>query len=360
MLQKKYRNTDSIIIAHGYVGNILGKSINGILMHSSLFHIVAIVDKEKAGCDTSTICLGVNITVPIFKDINEAFTLNPKVAILIGSPGKDNLEELKLCINNHIDLINSSFVFLNDFPELVNPALNNNTQLIDLRDVPRLGRDADGSILNIKAKVVFVGGTDCGLGKRTAAFELVNEAKKRGINAAFAATGQTGLMLGCDRGIAFDAIPINYTAGAIEKLVTDLDEDGFEMIFLEGQASIMHYGTSSVLTMLHASNPHAIVLVHDPTREYHVVYGNSPIFKMCELEREISIIENIYLPGGSRYKVVAVPTIGLENVQRLKKQIDLPVADVRQKGGPALILDAVLEHLEKTYQWQPSTNKLPV
>jgi uncharacterized NAD-dependent epimerase/dehydratase family protein len=358
-LRNIYYQTEAIILAHGYVGEILGKTVNGILMHSTVFNTVALVDRIKAGQDTSKICPGVTRQVPICSTVKEAMAFRPKVAILIGDPSEKNLDELLYCINLGMDIINSSFVFLIDFPELAALAREKNTRLVDLRNVKRVWRMADGSILGIKAKVVYVTGTDCGLGKRTAAYELAQEAKKRGINAAFAATGQTGMMIGCEGGIVFDAISTNFSAGAVEELIVTLDKEGYELIFLEGQASLMHFGGSTVLTLLHASNPHAVVLVHDPSRQYHVVYGNTPIFKMCGLQREINLIESLYLPGGNRYKVVAVPSWGEENLKKTKRITHLPVADVRKPGGREIILDAVLQHLEKEYMWKPSESLVP-
>jgi uncharacterized NAD-dependent epimerase/dehydratase family protein len=353
--QEIYNNTDAIILAHGYVGEILGKTVHGILMHSKVFNVVALVDKEKAGLDTSKICPGVAKSVPIYEDIFSAVLHKPKVLILIGEPNDKNIEEIKYCIRKGIDVINSSFVFLEEFPELVSLADDYNIRLLDIRNVKRIWKMPDGSIMNIKAKVVFVSGTDCGLGKRTAAYELVQEAKKRGIHSAFAATGQTGLMLGCDAGIVFDAINVNYVAGAVEEMILNLDKKGYELIFLEGQASLMHFGCSNSITLLHAGNPHAVVLVHDPSRKYHAAFGNSPIYKMCDLQREINLIENLYLDGGNKYKVVAIPTIGEDNIQTVKKLTKLPVADVRKPGGPAIILDSVIAHLEKEYNWAPAS-----
>jgi len=352
--QEIYHNTNAIFLAHGYVGEVLGKTVHGVLMHSTVFNTVALIDRNKAGQDTSKICPGVTKKVPIYNEINQALIYNPQVAILIGDPSDANMKELKQCICNGLDVVNSSFIFLNDFPELVELASMHGKRLIDLRNVKRIWKMPDGSILTIKAKVVYVTGTDCGLGKRTAAFELAREAKKRGIKSAFAATGQTGLMIGCEGGIIFDAISTNFSAGAVEELIVELDKKGYELIFLEGQASLMHFGGSTVLTLLHASNPHAIVLVHDPSRINHAAYGESPIFEMCELQREIDIIENLYLPNGNRYKVVAVPTRGDENIEKVKKLISLPVADVRKKGGSLILLDAVLEYLKKEYDWRPN------
>jgi uncharacterized NAD-dependent epimerase/dehydratase family protein len=356
LLQEFYTNTDAVILAHGYVGEVLGKTVHGVLMHSKLFNAVALIDKFKTGEDTSKICPGVTKKVPIYSDLINALTHKPKVLILIGDPSERNIEDLKLAISHGIDIINSSFTFLSDFPELINLSKEKKTKLLDLRNVKRIWKMPDGSILNIKSKVIYVTGTDCGLGKRTAAFELVEEAKKRGYKAAFAATGQTGIMLGCDGGIVFDAINTNFSAGAVEELIVDIDSKGYDLIFLEGQASLMHYGGSTVLTLLHASNPHAIIMVHDPNRKLHAAYGDSPIFKMCDLQREIDLTESLYLPGGNKFKVVAIPTRGEGNIEKVQKLTSLPVADVRKPGGPAIILDAVIGHLTKEYNWQPQNN----
>ena len=348
-----YNNTPAVFLAHGYVGEVLGKTIHGVLMHSQVFRVTALVDRFKVGQDTSEICPGVTVKVPIYGSLYEALAGSPKVLILAGAPHKERLDDLKLAVRSGMDIVNPSFDFLKAIPALVGLAAEYGTRLIDLRDVELNLRDADGSIVNINSKVVFIMGTDCGVGKRTATFELVQEARRRGINAAFAATGQTGLMLGCDAGIIVDAIPNNYAAGAVEGMILDLDKKGYEIIFLEGQASLMHYSGSGSIVLLHAGNPHAIVLVHDPSRQMHVEMGDSPIFQMCPLDREIEIIESLGLPGGNSFKVAALATRGFENLSILKQSTDLPVADARMKGGSSLLLDAVLEHLDCAYQWRP-------
>lgn len=356
--QEIYHNTNAIFLAHGYVGEVLGKTVHGVLMHSTVFNTVALIDRNKAGQDTNKICPGVTKKVPIYREIDEALIHKPKVAILIGDPSETNMNEIKQCICYGLDVINSSFIFLNDFPELVELASKQETRLIDLRNVRRNWKMPDGSILKIRAKVVYVTGTDCGLGKRTAAYELTQEAKSRGIKAAFAATGQTGLMIGCDGGIIFDAVSTNFAASAVEQLIVNIDKKGYDLIFLEGQGSLMHYACSSVLALLHASNPHAIVLVHDPNRKFHAAFGDSPVFKMCDLQREIDLLESLYLPEGNQHKVAAIATRGQKNIETLNKTTSLPLADVRMHGGPAALLDAVLGHLQKTYNWMPEYTRM--
>lgn len=359
MLQELYKNTKAVFLAHGYVAKVIGKTINGVLMHSNVFDIVALIDKEKVGIDTSKSLPGVRKKVPVLPSFSDALKFKPEVVILMENSIVKSLDEIKEAIKSGMDIINPSFKLLSDSSELIELAKENNCKLIDLRKPHGVRRNPNGSILNIKSKVVFVTGTDCGLGKRTAAYELVMEAKKRGLRAAFAATGQTGIMLGCDGGIVFDSIITQYSAGAVEDLIVNIDKKGFDLIFLEGQASLMHFGTSNAITLLHAGNPHAIVIVHDQKRKMHVEYGDSPIFKMCKLKDEIKIIEMLSLPEGNQFKVAAIATIGKDNIQELEKMKlnnelqNLPIADARMEGGPEILLDAVLEHLEKEYHWKP-------
>src|SRR6266540_6228437 len=96
--QEIYHNTNSIFLAHGYVGEVLRKTVHGVLMHSTVFNTVALIDRKKAGQDTSKICPGVTKKVPIYSEIDKAQVHHPKVAILIGDPSEANLQEIKQCI----------------------------------------------------------------------------------------------------------------------------------------------------------------------------------------------------------------------------------------------------------------------
>ena len=354
MLKEFYNNTPTIFLAHGFVGEVLGKTVNGVLMHSDLFNIVAIVDQKRVGQDTAQICPGVTKTVPIVKEISEALEYEAKVMILMGPPTQDKWEDIKLCIRKKMDIINSAFVFLSEIPEIVSLAAEYDVRLIDLRNTKRYWRRADGSILNIKAKVVYLAGTDCGLGKRTAAAELTREARKRGINAAMAGTGQTGEMIGCDDGIIIDACLSEYTIGAVEQLIVNLDKRGFDLIFLEGQAGITHPASTNAISLLMGGNPHAVVLVHDPSRKFHYTENDTEWFRIKELGEIIRVVEMLSLPASNKFKVVALATRGEENIQLLRSTQNLPVAEPRQEGGPAIILDAVLAHLETEYNWKPT------
>ena len=156
MFHNYYDQTPTIILAHGYVGKVLGKSIHGILMHSTLFDVKALVDQDTAGQNTNEICQGVTKQVPIYGSLKEALLVKPKVAILIDDPKNDNLKDIITLIRNRVDIINPTFEFLNKNNAIVELAKSFKVKLIDLRDYKYVKRWPDGSILNIKAKVVFV------------------------------------------------------------------------------------------------------------------------------------------------------------------------------------------------------------
>jgi uncharacterized NAD-dependent epimerase/dehydratase family protein len=128
-------------------------------------------------------------------------------------------------------------------------------------DLPVASRKA----ATVDATVVLTVGTDCNVGKMTASMELTTAARRLGYRAAFAPTGQTGLFIG-GKGIVVDRVIADFIAGAAEQIVLE-NAPGQDLVFVEGQGSLLHPGYSGVtLGLLHGSMPDAQVLVHQPTR----------------------------------------------------------------------------------------------
>src|SRR5262249_29712856 len=118
----------------------------------------------------------------------------------------------------------------------------------------------------LSSQVVLTVGTDCNVGKMTTALELVRGLERRGVKAAFVATGQTGILI-ADQGVAVDAIPADFAAGAIESRVGEAARD-HEIVVVEGQGSLHHPGYSGVtLALLHGACPRAMILCHEAGRE---------------------------------------------------------------------------------------------
>jgi uncharacterized NAD-dependent epimerase/dehydratase family protein len=90
---------------------------------------------------------------------------------------------------------------------------------------------------------------------------LTREFAKRGVNADFRATGQTGILIS-GKGMPMDAVVADFEAGAAEMLSPDAAPDHWDVI--EGQGSLFHPSYAAVsLGLLHGSQPDVIVVCHE-------------------------------------------------------------------------------------------------
>jgi len=339
------KKIDVILFAHNLIGTVRGKSANGLMIHDHLFKVVAIIDNKSVNKKTSEICLGIHHDVPIYENIKSALNFHKANAlILLIPPTLEWYSEIETAIQLKLDIINTSFVFLKKIKKLSKLSKLNNSKLYDLRDVSNIKAYPNINILNRKSKVIYVTGTDCGLGKRVATIELVKEAKKRGIKSVVYATGQTGLMLG-ELGTVVDSLVIEFSNGVVSQHICQLSDMGYELIFVEGQSDIFHPANSAVaVALLHGANPDGLIIVHDEKRKYHKGFDeNSELYRMHTLERYIKTLEMMSLPCGPIYKTVGIATIGEKNINDIKNIINIPVADVRLKGGSSVLLDAILK-----------------
>lgn len=346
----KYKEKINIILfAHHLIGTVRGKSANGLMIHSQIFNVVAIIDSNAIGKKTSEICLGVKIDVPIYKNLSDALLMHQvKALIFLIQPTNQWYPDIEFALKSGLDIINTSFLFLRQSEKIRKLAQDLGCDLFDLRDVTKLQAYPNTEILKRKTKVVYITGTDCGLGKRTAAFELTKEARKVGINAAMYATGQTGLMLG-ERGTVVDALISEFSNGIVSQQVCQFSELGYELIFVEGQSDIFHPANSAVaLSILHGANPDCIIIVHDEDRKIHKGFEeNSSLYQMYPLDHYIKTLEMLSLPCGPVYKTIGIATIGQENINKIKNIIGseiIVIADVLLSGGAGELLNAVIKH----------------
>jgi uncharacterized NAD-dependent epimerase/dehydratase family protein len=100
----------------------------------------------------------------------------------------------------------------------------------------------------------------------TVALEVRAELLARGVKAAFVATGQTGIFV-ADSGAAVDAIPADFVAGVVERLVVEAARDA-DIVLVEGQGALHHPGYSGVtLGLLHGACPSVMLLCHQSGRD---------------------------------------------------------------------------------------------
>jgi uncharacterized NAD-dependent epimerase/dehydratase family protein len=248
-----------LLLAEGHSADPhFGKTALGVLRYRRE-DVVAILDSERAG--------EMENGFPIVATVNDALCFGPTSA-LVGVATQGGRfpaawrELLKSCIAKGLDIENGLHEFISEDAELTELARRHNVTLRDLRKPPAGLNVPTGENLTHPAKVVLTVGSDCAIGKMTVALELDAEAKRRGLASEFVPTGQTGIAI-AGWGISVDAVVADFLAGASEELVLEGVRRGGELLWVEGQGSLLHPGYSGVtLGLIHGSAPHAFVLCH--------------------------------------------------------------------------------------------------
>ena len=234
--------------------------------------VVAVIDPPTAGATVQAV-LGFSGSIPIVKDLAEGLRHDPD-ALLVGvapAGGRLSDEWRRLCIQAleaGLDLWSGLHDPLAADPEIANAA-RSGAAIHDLRRVPEDLPVATGAAAGVAASVVLTVGSDCAVGKLTAAVELVWELERAGVDAALVPTGQTGILL-AGWGIAVDAVKSDFMAGAAEALVLQAARRSPEVLVVEGQGALTHPGYSGVtLGLLHGAMPTGMVLCHEAGRVRH-------------------------------------------------------------------------------------------
>jgi uncharacterized NAD-dependent epimerase/dehydratase family protein len=334
---KKY-----LILAEGRSGDPhYGKTMRGVVQYGP-DPTVCILDSQRAGESYREI--------PIVGTIEEALAFGPNTA-LVGVATQGGRfppawrELLKATIEAGLDVENGLHEFLSADGEMVELARRHGVELRDLRKPPPDLSVPTGGNLEVAGKIVLTVGSDCAIGKKTVAVELDREARARGLKSVFVPTGQTGIAI-AGWGIAVDAVVSDFLAGAAEWLVVEGARRGGELLFVEGQGSLVHPAYSGVtLGLMHGSAPHAYVLCHMAGATEVEGYPGHPLPSLPEL---IELHERSSLPlRPARVAAIALNTRGLDEgeakaaVAAVEAETGLPTDDPVRFGAGTL-LDSVL------------------
>lgn len=333
------------ILARGYFCQNRAKTAHGIIRHGRKYKILNVVDETLADQDAGEV-LGVGkLDIPIVDKIQAgADCLIIGVAPVGGKLPQEWKEDIKSAINLGMDIASGLHDFLNDDPELVKLAEDNSVTLWDVRAPPPYEELRVATGKKPSVPVVLSHGTDASVGKRTTLLEMYNAALDKDIKAGFVATGQTGILIGCEAGIVVDRLPADFVAGAVEKMVLDVAAQGYGMIFVEGQGSLLHQAYStSALGILHGAQPDYVVVTHDPARKYR---GSFPEVKMPPLEQELELVKLLSLDS----KIVGV-SLNCQKTEDWQGAIEeyqnrigvLSVDVLNQNDGGELLVNKLLE-----------------
>lgn len=244
-----------------------------------------------------------------------------------------------------LDVVSGMHVKLSDFPEIVAAARTSGARLIDVRTPP--GKLPVGTGEKRSGRRILTVGTDCAVGKKYTALAIEREMRARGLNADFRATGQTGIMI-AGSGIPLDCVVSDFLSGAAELLSPSAPDDHWDVI--EGQGALSHPSFAGVsLGLLHGSQPDALVLCHDPSRDVLLGTGGRcdfPVLPVGEAMAQCLTFARRVNPA-ARFVGLSVNTSTLADperqalLDRYERETGLPAVDPI-KDGAGLIVDKIL------------------
>jgi uncharacterized NAD-dependent epimerase/dehydratase family protein len=332
----------TLLLADGEFSTFGSKTANCYLRYRP-DEVVAVLDHVTAGQTVQQV-LGFGGEIPVVEDVQQALAFGTELVIVGVAPRGGQLvpdlrRQIMESVRAGLDVVSGLHTFLTDDPSVVKAAERSGSGLWDVRWVPELDTIGSGNGCVTGAKTVLVCGTDCNVGKMTATLELHRQACEQGVRAAWAATGQTGMMLR-ERGVAIDRVVADFIGGAAEALVNYEGRES-DIVFVEGQGSLFHTGYAGVtLGLLFGVMPDAIVLAHAATRE---TSGDSDV-PLPPLRDIIDIHEALMRPFKPCPVVaIAVNTAGLESsdaraiIERVSHETGLPAADPIRDGATDIV-----------------------
>ena len=310
--------------------------------------VVCVIDSTHAGKQVCQAC-DLPYRYPIVASVEQAAELGAEVLVLGTAPSGGRLPEawlppltsavkLGLCIVNglHDPLHPRLGPLLAEQPE--RPS---GQWIWDIRQPAFTPVIAAARAAELDNKRILLVGTDMAIGKMTAGLELCRQLKQRGGNAVFLATGQTGIAI-TGRGIPLDAFKLDYACGAVETLL--LEAAQYDYVFIEGQGSLLHPGSSATLPLLRGSCATHLVMCH---RAGMTHLRNPQQVKIPPLKAVIELNESLAsacgaLPpaqtiGVALNTAALAPAAARSAIARLEDELGLPVADTVRFGADKLV-----------------------
>jgi len=336
-----------LVLAEGKLGIFDAKTAVSLIRYRP-DAVVAVLDSVRAG-ETTRDVLGTPRAVPIVATVAEGLTHEPTALVIGIAPSGGMLPEpwrgvIAECLAAGMDVISGLHVFLADDPEFGALASQHGGQLIDLRRPPERYPIAHALARETKALRVLTVGTDCNIGKKITALEITAEMQRRGMDARFVATGQSGMLIS-GGGVVLDRVAGDFMSGFIEELV--LEHGDADAVVVEGQGSIVHPAYSGVTAaLLHGALPDCMVLCHHATRQPM----RAQMTPIPPLPVWLDIYEKIVAPlHPGKIVAMSVNTHDLEAeaaeraVAECARISGLPAVDV-YRHGPAKLVNAILAH----------------
>jgi len=346
-------NSPVLLLQHNGLTSLSGKTGLAFLRYRQ-GPVVAVLDPSQAGADLPLLT-GIPRPVPIVASVAEGMVYGPQVAVVGLAPSGGQLpEELRRSVAEALQAglsvasgLHTKLATDPEFAALLQPG----QWIWDLRVEPAQLQVAAARAAALPCRRVLFLGTDMSVGKMSAALELTAAARSQGLDARFLGTGQAGILIS-GAGVALDAVRIDYAAGAVEfaLLQTAAGAGAAAIVFVEGQGSFCHPGSSASLPLLRGIQPTDLVMVHRAGQGAIRSLPEVPLPPLCELIKSCETLGSFAIPNGNvapKVRAVALNTAHLGPleaemaIKEISMQTGLPCADP-VRGGAQLLLRALL------------------
>jgi uncharacterized NAD-dependent epimerase/dehydratase family protein len=344
------------ILAEGAFEWHYGKTATGVIRYGQ-DPVVAVIDSTKAGQDVAqALNAPFGQGIPVVHNIYEALQREPDTLLIGIAPIGGVLPatwrgQILTAIELGLNIISGLHGFLADDPEFREAADKYGVTIWDVRRAPEKKLVAQLTPHRTGSRTILMVGSDCATGKMSTALELDIEARRHNLNSAFAATGQTGIMIS-GKGLPIDHIISDFVAGLVEEMVIDFTNQ-YDWVFVEGQGALNHPGYAAVtLGLIHGSNPDAMIFSHIAGLSGIDGYANCPF---PSLKRLIQMNEEAisWIRPEPPSKVVGIALVthrlseqaALDEIKRVEDETGLPASDP-MRFGVSKLMDALVKHFE--------------
>jgi len=330
-----------VLLTEGFSTPFSAKTAISLLRYRPT-DVVAILDSGEAG-KTANSLFGVGGETPVVSSIDglDADALFVGIAAPGGRLPAQWRGVVVDALRRGVDVVSGMHDFLCDDDEFARVAAEGGASLVDVRK-NRERETAKGGPFREGCLRIHAVGHDCSVGKMVVTLEVERELIRRGVDARFLATGQTGIMIAGD-GVPIDCVVSDFVNGAAEALVKR--HENHDVLLIEGQGSISHPSFSAVTTgLLHGCAPDGLIYCYEAGRT--TVKGLDGV-KLLPNRRLIEAYETV---AALRHpcRVIGVAMNGGKvsaeeaeaERERVQAELGLPVCDVYRHGAAALA-DAV-------------------
>ena len=305
--------------------------------------VVALFDREAAG-STSQELLSIGGDLPVVGTLDDAPGADT-LMIGIAPPGGHIPAPWRPivleAIHRGMTILSGLHDFFSEDPEFAAAAAESGAELIDVRKSNEREIAVHDRFDERCLRILAVGNA-CSCGKMAVAIETQRELSRRGRDAKFIATGQTGIFVEGD-GCAIDAVVADFVSGTVERLV--LANQHHEIVVVEGQGTLVDCRYSGVtLSLLHGCAPDGLIMCYRMGQDK---VDQSLKYDMPPLDRIKAFYEmaaNFIHP--CEFVGIAVNGYGFteEEVaaecEKVSKELGLPACDIYRHGS-GVLADAV-------------------